>query len=69
MVLSLQDLVAQMECNKGRYVFYWGGWAGALEGRVISKYFSKIGEGQTCLIRSRGRVTVFLARKILLHVG
>ena len=52
-----------MECNKGRYVFYWGGWAGALEGRVISKYFSKIGKGQTCLIRSRGRVTVFFGKE------
>ena len=29
----------------------------------------QIGEGQTCLTHSRGRVTVFLARKILLYVG
>ena len=44
-------------CAKGRYVFNWGGWAGASEGRVISKIFtnwggpnlfcSKLGEGHT----------------------
>ena len=28
---------------KGRYVFYWGGWAGVSEGRVISKYFTNWG--------------------------
>ena len=30
--------------------------------------FLQIGEGQTCFIRNRGRATVFLARKKLLHV-
>ena len=39
-----------------------GGWAGALEGRVISKYL-QIGEGQTCFIRSQGRVTVFFGKE------
>ena len=31
--------------------------------------FLQIGEGQTCFILKRGRVTVFLARKELLHVA
>ena len=30
--------------------------------------FLQIGEGQTCSILNRGRITVFLARKKLLHV-
>ena len=34
-----------------------GGWVGASEGRVISKF--EIGEGQTCFIRNRGRVSFF----------
>ena len=42
---------------KGRYVFNWGGWAGASEGRVITKFFpncggsnpfySRLGEGHS----------------------
>ena len=32
-------------------------------------YFLKIGEGQTCFIFKRGRVTVFLSRKKLLRVA
>ena len=35
-----------------------GGWAGALEGGSLANIL-QIGEGQTCLILSRGRVTVF----------
>ena len=31
--------------------------------------FVQIGEGQTCFILNLGRVTVFLARKKLLHVA
>ena len=53
------------------YVFYWGGgwgWAGALEGRVINK-FLQIGEGQTCLFATGGRLRFFLAREKLLHVA
>ena len=45
--------------------FIWagGGWAGAFEKRVISKYFTNWGGCQTCLIRSRGRVTVFFGKE------
>ena len=56
----------------GKVRFFIGGrgreWAGVSEGRVLSKFFT-IGEGQTCFILNRGRVTVFLARKKLLHVA
>ena len=53
------------ELNKERYVFNWGwGWAGAPEGRVISKYFKlQIKEGQTYFIRNRGRVAVFFDKE------
>ena len=46
----------------------WGGggggvgWAGTSKGRVICKC-SQIGEGQTCFISSRGKVTVFLGKE------
>ena len=47
-----------------------GGWAEASEGSGGSLVnFFLIGEGQTCCILNRGRVTVFLARKKLLHVA
>ena len=47
-----------------------GGWAEASEGSGGSLVnFLLIGEGQTCCILNRGRVTVFLARKKLLHVA
>ena len=54
--------------REGTFFIGGGGWAGALERRSLVNTL-QIGEGQTCLIRSWGRVTVFLARKILLHVG
>ena len=38
------------------------GWAGASEGRDMSKFFTNW-EGKTCFIRNRERVKVFLARK------
>ena len=44
------------------------GGGGASEGRVPSKFFTNW-EGQTWVILNRGRVTVFLARKKLLHVA
>ena len=60
-MLTLQD--------KGRYVFYGVGvGGGGSKGRVLSK-FLQIGEGQTYFILKRGRVTVFLAMKKLLHVA
>ena len=43
------------------------GWAGASEGRDMSKFFTNW-EGKTCFIRNRERVKVFLARKKLLYV-
>ena len=47
-----------------------GGWAEASEGSGGSLVnFLLTGEGQTCFILNRGRVTVFLARKKLLHVA
>ena len=48
----------------GKVRFFMGGgegWAGASEGRVISKLFLQI--GQTCFIRNRGRVTVFFGKE------
>ena len=65
--MHLQQLLrfsSQFPNCKGRYVFYCGGrgWDGPLEGRVISKYFTNWG-GQTCLIRSRGTVTVFFGKE------
>ena len=45
-----------------------GGGGGLGRGRSLVN-FSQIGEGQTCFIRNRGRATVFLARKKLLHVA
>ena len=45
-----------------------GGGLGLRRGRSLVN-FSQIGEGQTCFIRNRGRATVFLARKKLLHVA
>ena len=54
----LQLQTSQKLLDKGRYVFYWEGWGGALEGRVISKYFTnwggsnlfvtQPGEGHSC---------------------
>ena len=43
-----------------------GGWAGALDGRVLSKFFTNWGASNLFILK-RGRVTVFLARKKLLH--
>ena len=58
---------------KGRYVYYWGGGGGGggpgLRRGGSSVNFLQIGEGQTCFILNRGRVTVFLARKKILHVA
>ena len=45
-----------------------GGWAGPSEGGSLV-IFLQTGEGQTCFILNWGRVTVFLARKELLHVA
>ena len=45
-----------------------GGWAGASEGRVISK-FLQIGEGLTCFIRNWGRVTVFCCKEKIILVA
>ena len=39
---------------------------GTLDGRVLSKFFTNWG-GSNLFILKRGRVTVFLARKKLLH--
>ena len=54
---------------KGRYVFYCGGWAGGLDGRVISKYFTNWGGSNLFDTQPGEGYSFFLARKILLHVG
>ena len=43
---------------KGRYVFYWGGGWPVLQRKGSLVNILQIGEGQSCLIRSRGRVKV-----------
>ena len=49
--------------GKGRYVFYLGGWAGASEGRVISKILTNWG-GPNLFISQKGEgYTFFPARK------
>ena len=45
--------------TKGRYVFYWRGWAGTSEGRIICKYFTDWGGSNLFYICNRGRVIVF----------
>ena len=44
---SLVTVQHQLVCHpvgKRRYVFYWGGgWGGASEGRVLSKFFTNWG--------------------------
>ena len=54
-----------------RYVFISGGGGGGLGLRRGGSLviFLQIGEGQTSFILNRGRVTVFLAKKKLLHVA
>ena len=48
--------------------FVGGGGPGLRRGGSLVN-FLHIGDGQTCFIVNRGRVTVFLARKKLLHVA
>ena len=56
---------------RGRYVFNWGtrggGGPGLWRGGSPVKCF-QIGEGQTCFVRNRGRITIFGKEKIL-HVA
>ena len=54
--------------EKVRLLLGGGGGPGLRRGGS-SVNFLQIGEGQTCFILSRGRVTVFLARKKLPHVA
>ena len=49
--------------GEGTFLIGGGGGGGASEGRVISKIFLQIGEGQTCFVQSWGRVTLFSVRK------
>ena len=53
-----------LACYKGRFVFYWKGWAGASEGRVICKYFPNCG-GSNLFYMQPGKGHSFLARKKL----
>ena len=46
----------------GRYVFYWGGGPGLRRGGSLVNIL-EIGEGQTFLIRSRGRVIVLFGKE------
>ena len=50
---------------KGRYIFYWRGWGGASEGRVICKYFTNWGGSNLFYMQPREGHS-FLARKKLL---
>ena len=70
--------VTQLACNYllfnalGKVRFFIGGGGGdgpglRRGGPLVN--FPQIGEGQICFILNRGRVTVFLARKKLLHVA
>ena len=57
-MIVLKSLSKSLPLREGTFLLEGeGGWAGASEG------------GQTCFIINRGRVTVFLARKKLLHVA
>ena len=64
-MLSSQAQNLMNSFTKGRYVFNWGGggWAGASEGRVISKYFSNWGGSKPVLYATRGGSQYFLTRK------
>ena len=59
--ISLCFWTKKTSCKR-RYVFYWGGGPRLRRGGSLV-HFWQIGEGQTCFILNRGRVTVFLARK------
>ena len=72
--------VTQLACNYllfnalGKVRFFIGGGGGGGDGPGLRRggpvvNFLQIGEGQICFILNRGRVTVFLARKKLLHVA
>ena len=50
-----------------RFLLGGGGAGLRREGSLLNCL--QIGEGQTCFILNRGRVTVFLARNKLLHVA
>ena len=52
-----------MWLGKERFFIEGGGWVGASEGRVMSKFFFFLQIGQTCFIRNRGRVTVFFGKE------
>ena len=58
--------------GEGTFFIWRGGGGGCRPGlrrRGSLVNFLQIGEGQTCFILKWGRVTVFLARKKLLHVA
>ena len=55
-----------MRLREGTFC-YWGEPGLRRGGSLVN--FLQIGEGQTCFILNWGRVTVFLARKKLLHVA
>ena len=56
------------ELFRERTFFVGGGGPGLRRGGSLVN-FLHIADGQTCFIVNRGRVTVFLARKKLLHVA
>ena len=60
-------MVSVKMVNVKEGTFFIGGGGGLKRGGSLVNYL-QIGEGQTCFLLNRGRVTVFLTRKKLLHV-
>ena len=56
------------QVREGTFFIGGGGGPGLRRGGSLIN-FLQIGEGQSCFILNRGRITVFLARKKLLHVA
>ena len=71
MVFMRVSAIIESTFRKGRYVFNWGvgGWNGASEGRVISKYFTNWGGSNLFYTQPGEGHSIFLTRKKLLHVG
>ena len=71
MLFKLSNLNSNLALREGTFfIGGGGGWGGpGLRGGGSLENFLQIGEGQTCFILNRGRVTVFLARKKLPHVA
>ena len=65
--INLFDVIQLVK--EGTFFIVGGGGGPGLRRGGSLVNFLQIGEGQTCFIVNRRRVTVFLARKKLLHVA